>query len=286
MSWTVLLSGLELGVELALIALGMAWVMSILKFLNFAHGDLISLGAYATYWLRLQTHWPFALCVALSAVIVGIAGVLIERVAYRPLRQRRLSMFLCSVGVSLMLNAALGLSFGPQARVFDYTPPQFGLGGSVVSALDAALLLLLVVVLLGSAWMLQRTQVGAAIRAVSENAQAVALLGISVDGLVSLTFFISAALAAVCGSMLGLAGTLHPDMGFRYMIWAFAVIVLAGFGSIRGIAVTGLLTGILISATIAILHTYDYVNVVLFGLMTLMLVFLPEGVFGMRLRRV
>lgn len=286
MNWDVVYSGFQLGIEISFIALGLAWVLSVLKFLNFAHGDLISLGAYLTYAVRGASGWSFGVCAGISAILTGCVGVLIERFAFRPLRSRRLSMFLSSLGVSLILNAGLSLWFGSTARVYDYAPKSaIRLGSLAITGPDMAILFMLVAVLAASWWVLRRSLFGIALRAVSDNPTGVALLGISSDGLIAGTFFISSALAALSGTFLGLTGSLQPNMGFRYAVWAFAVVVLAGFGSVLGIIVTGTITGIIIAVTIAHWHTYDYVNVVLFSLMSAMLFLKPQGIFGLRMRR-
>lgn len=275
-----LINGLVIGAVVAFVAVGYALIYSVLKFINFAHGEVMTLGAYLCYVLSTQLGVrPFAVAVAVAVLLSGCAGMLIERVAYRPLRSRgRLSMLLSSLGVSIVLQAATALAFGSSPLVYGVEDEVIDLAGHpfYVRELMVICALTLVFALLSIA--LKRTNVGLAVRAISTNPTRTALLGVPTDLIVSVVFFIASALAAAAGISIGVASGLQPTMGFQYTVWAFAAAVIAGLGSIRGILIGGVALGVLIAFTIA--HVSSLLsNGVALVLMSLMLLARPRGLF-------
>lgn len=286
MNTDVLLSGISIGLLISFVALGFALTFSVLKFINFAHSDLLTVGAYLTYVCTQTLGLNILLGAAIAVAATGLLGVLIERFAFRPLRNQRLSMFVSSFGVSLVLNAVITLCFGSSSRVLSNYEGSVQAGSLRLSYVELWAFLTFAGLFLLIAYTLRRTQYGLAIRAVAENWDGVAFLGIPCDRLVSITFFVSSALAATAGIMLAMMSGLTPQMGQRYGIWAFAIVVVAGLGNVMGIPITGLFTGVVIAGVMATFGSYTYVNVALFGLMSLVLLTRPEGVSGLRLRRI
>lgn len=280
----LLINGVVIGVLIALVALGFALTFSILKFINFAHTDLITVGGYLAY-ICGRIKLSVVLSVIVATVLTGLLGVLIERLAYRPLRGQRLSMFLSSFGVSIVLNASVALCFGSTSRTLPIAQNAVRIGGRTLAAAEVIALCLFLVLLPLSWFIFRKTRYGLAARAISENWDGVALLGIPCDRLVSCVFFVSSGLAALAGILLGSLYSLSPQMGHKYGIWAFVLVVVAGFGSILGIATTGLFAGLAITAVLYFFGSYTFVNAVLFGILTIVLLVRPDGLFGMRLRR-
>lgn len=286
MNADALLSGISIGLLISFVALGFALTFSVLKFINFAHSDLLTVGAYLTYLCTRTFGLNILFGAAIAIAATGLLGALIERFAFRPLRNQRLSMFVSSFGVSLVLNAVITLCFGSSSRLLSSYAGTVQAGPVRLTYVELWAFLTFAALFLLIAYTLQRTQYGLAIRAVAENWDGVALLGIPCDRLVSITFFVSSSLAATAGIMLAMMSGLTPQMGQRYGIWAFAIVVVAGLGNILGIPITGLLTGVVIAAVMATFGSYTYVNVALFGIMSLVLLTRPEGIFGLRLRRI
>jgi len=275
-----LVHGLMIGAIIAFVAIGYSLIYSILKFINFAHGEVMMLGAYLCYvfYSVLQIE-PFAVCVVLSIFFTGIIGVVIEKVAYKPLRQKgRLSMLLSSFGVSIALQAAISLTFGSSPLVYGVKDPVISLIGFPFYIRELLVILFLFITFVVVSFALRRTKLGLSVRAISTNPTRVALLGIPINTIVSTTFFIASALAAVAGISLAVEYGLTPSMGFQYSIWAFAVAVIAGLGSIRGIFIAGVLLGIIISFAFAYGSSL-FANAVALGIMSLILLVRPQGFF-------
>jgi branched-chain amino acid transport system permease protein len=285
MTGELLIHGLVLGSVIAFVAIGYALVFSVLKFINFAHGEIMTLGAYFCYVLsnRLGIR-PFALAVLLAVLLGGCAGVLIERVAYRPLRSRgRLSMLLSSLGVSIIIQALLALAFGSSPLVYGVADPVVVLFGHPLYARELLVVAALAATFAFITAALRGTNVGLAVRAISSNPTRTALLGVPADLVVSVVFFVASALAAAAGISIAVESGLQPTMGFEYTVWAFTAAVIAGLGSVRGILLGGLLLGVLIAFTIAYMSSL-LANGVALGLMSLVLLVRPQGLFVLRRR--
>ena len=210
----LLMSGITIGVLIALIALGFALTFSILKFINFAHTDLVTIGGYLAY-LCGQVHLGAFTSVVVAVVLTGLLGALIERLAYRPLRGQRLSMFLSSFGVSILLNSSISLSFGSTSRSLPIAQNAVRVGGQTIADAEVVAICLFLVLLPLSWFILRRTRYGLAARAISENWDGVALIGIPCDRLVSFVFFVSSGLAALAGILLGSLYSLSPQIGHK-----------------------------------------------------------------------
>ncbi|RJR36967.1 MAG: branched-chain amino acid ABC transporter permease [Deltaproteobacteria bacterium] len=285
------LNALQLGSVYALIALGYTMVYGILTLINFAHGDIFMVGTYlalaaAVFLLPLGLPLPVVFVGALcfSMVLTALLGVTIERLAYRPLRQApRVSAVITALGVGLFLeNFTLGI-LGPEPRHF---PPLIPLGtwelaGLTITPLQVSIILVAALLMVFLDFLVRRTLLGMAMRAISYNRPIVPLMGVPVDRVISLTFAIGSAIAAAGGLMYGLAyPVLDPYMGVRIGWWAFISAVVGGIGNIRGAMLGGFILGAVEIFTPVLLPSSTYRDFVAFSLLLLLLVFKPTGLLG------
>lgn len=280
-----IIHGIIIGSTIAFIAIGYALVYSVLKFINFAHGEVMMIGAYLCYiFTQVFQIESFLNAMLLTVVFTGIIGVIIEKVAYKPLRLKgRLSMLLSSLGVSIVLQAFVSIIFGSSPLVYNIKETAFPLFGYQFYPRELVLIFLLITSFFAVSIALKRSRVGLAIRAISSNPTRTTMLGIPTDRIISIIFFISSSLAAMAGISLAVESGLTPSMGFQYSIWAFAVAVIAGLGSIRGIFIGGILFGIVV--TFSILYGSSlFADAIALSIMTLILLVKPQGLFPQKWR--
>lgn len=289
-----ILNGLSLGSIYALIALGYTMVYGILKLINFAHGEVFMIGAYAGYFGALalgvenagSAGFPLYLAVLVLAFAMAVAallGVTIERLAYRPVRSApRLTPLITAIGVSLFLQNAAMLAFTPNPRPY---PPilkevRFELGGVIVTNVKLTIFVVAIALMVGLHWFIQRTWTGKAMRAVSTNLDAARLMGIDTDSIIRATFAVGSALAAAGGILFGLDQiTINPLMGVLTGLKAFVAAVLGGIGNIRGAVLGGLLIGLAEQLTAGYLSP-DYRDAITFVILIVILILRPEGLLG------
>ena len=242
---TQLLNGLQLGSIYALVALGYTMVYGIILLLNFAHGDIIMIGGYISWVVMAQLGLHPALAIILSIVGCTLLGVLIDKVAYAPLRSApRLSILITAIGVSYFLENGAQLMFGADAKV---VPPYFDLRpldllGVSVSPISILTVVVTIAATAGLALLVQKTKLGKAMRAVSEDMGAARLMGINVNTTISFTFALGSALAGIGSVLYAMAYTqVSPTMGVMLGTKAFVAAVLGGIGSIPGAVIGGFL---------------------------------------------
>lgn len=272
---TQVLNGLQLGSIYALVALGYTMVYGIILLLNFAHGDIIMVGAYVSWLVMAQLGLSPVIAIVLSIGACTLLGVLIDKVAYAPLRNApRLSILITAIGVSYFLENGAQLVFGADAKVVpsftDLSATGVGILTIVVTAVCTVVLTLLV----------QKSKIGKAMRAVSEDMGAARLMGINVNHTISFTFAVGSALAGVGAILYAMAYTqATPTMGMMLGTKAFVAAVLGGIGSIPGAVVGGLLVGFAEVLVTAIgLSTWK--DAVVFLLLIIVLIVKPTGIFG------
>ena len=289
-----LLNGLAVGGIYALVALGYTMVYGVLKLINFAHGDLFTIGAYLGLTLLVSCNLSGALGPVASvlvvfvmvAVLVAIIGCLLERAAYRPLRKaNRLSAVVSALGASIFFQNAVMLIYGARFYVYpdflrpDFTVNLFGLDvpGVRLMVISASVLLMLAL------WaFIQRTRTGAAIRAVAIDQGAARLMGINVDRVISLVFFIGPGLGGAAGLMVGIYyGQIDFTMGWSYGLKAFTAAILGGIGNIPGAMLGGLLLGV-IEALAAGYVAIAWKDAIAFLVLILILIIRPTGILGER----
>lgn len=289
-----LINGLAQGSIYALIALGYTMVYGVLRFINFAHSDVLMLGAFAAFFLAPvvgtvlppQSYLGAFLIVIVSAAICAAIGILIERLAYRPLRNRpKLTVLITAIGVSLFIEFTCqhNAVFGARTRPFPRLIPEhnFHLGNIVIANHDV-LVPIVTAALLALLWLVvQRTKIGMAMRAVSFNPQAAALMGVNINRVISFTFGLGSALAAIAGILYAMrAPGIEPLMGIQPGLRAFIAAVLGGIGNLPGAALGGLLLGLLETFAGGIPGISNYRDGIAFAILIFILLFRPAGLLG------
>lgn len=300
-----LLNGISIGAVYAIFALGYTLIFSILGIINFAHGAVFALGAYFTYLLsgeavgfngllanaRLPFGLPFPIALLAGSLLAGLVGVLIERLAFRPLRTRgadQLLALVSSLGVTIVLVNLIQLLVGAEnysfpIKVYGDLPPAISFYGNVsVRTVQVIIFAVSMVVLVALALLINRTKMGKALRAVAESPTTASLLGISTDRFILLTFFLSGVLGGLAGTLVATSfGIGGPYFGVNYGLKGLAVIVLGGLGDIPGAVVGGLVIGL---AEAFVPGEYSaYKDAVAFALLFAILLVRPQGLLGRRL---
>jgi branched-chain amino acid transport system permease protein len=296
-----IINGLVLGSIYALIALGYTMVYGILELINFAHGEVTMIGAMICLAI-MQALLPGAGLPPSAILFIGLGGAIlvclalgfaIERIAYRPLRRApRLAALITAIGVSIVLQNAAMLIWGKQYITF---PPvieinRYEIAGAHITNLQIVIVVLAVVLMTALLWLVQRTRLGRAMRATAQSPDLAALMGINPNTIISTTFILGAALAAVAGVMVSAYyGLAHYYMGFMLGLKAFTAAVLGGIGNIAGAMLGGLLLGVIESLGAGYIGDLSfgflgshYQDVFAFFVLILMLVFRPSGLLGER----
>jgi branched-chain amino acid transport system permease protein len=295
-----IINGLVLGSMYALVALGYTMVYGIINLINFAHGEVLMVGAL-TSWTVVSfmagsglPGWVLMLVSLVCAIVVCcVLNFTIEKVAYRPLRNApRLAPLITAMGMSLLLQTLAMIVWKPNPKPYPILLPSepINLGGAVISVVQIVILVTTVMILLSLLWLVNRTKLGRAMRATAENPRVAALMGVRPDMVISATFVIGAALAAVAGVMWAANyGTVQHSMGFLPGLKAFTAAVLGGIGNLTGAMVGGLLLGLIeaIGAgylgdlTGGVLGSH-YADIFAFVALILVLTLRPSGLLGER----
>lgn len=282
-----IINGLSLGSIYALIALGYTMVYGIIKLINFAHGDVMMVGAYSGWFAITVLHLPFLPALLFSMVSCALLGVLIERIAYKPLRNAsRIAALITAIGVSLFLEYGGMIVVSAQVRTYPPVFPEtmFIIGGVYFKYGDIVMLITSVVLMTLLHFTVQYTKVGKAMRAVSFDKEAALLMGINTNNIISFTFAIGSALAAAAGVLMGVYfNTIDPLMGIIPGLKAFVAAVLGGIGIIPGAMVGGLMLG-LVESIVSGLGASTWRDAVAFLILILVLIIKPSGLFGKNVR--
>ena len=277
-----LFNGLQTGSVYALVALGYSMVYGIILLLNFAHGDIIMVGAYTAFYAMAAFHLHPILSVVLAVVTSTLLGVVIEKVAYTPLRSApRLSLLITAIGISFLLENGAQLLFGADTKSMDTLVPGNVSFGSVTISYTAILTIIVAVIAMVALTLLvQKTKLGKAMRAVSEDMGAAQLMGISLNKTISFTFAVGSALAGI-GSVLYLCAysQASPTMGSMLGLKAFVAAVLGGIGSIPGAMIGGFAIGLL-EALVAAVGLSVWKDAVVFAILIVVLLVKPSGIMG------
>lgn len=281
-----LINGLCLGGIFALIALGYTMVYGIAKMLNFAHGDIIMVGAYAILTTLSLTGLTVP-AVVVAVVVCTLLGIVTEKVAYRPLRGASpLAVLITAIGVSYLLQSVAQLVYGTKSRSISIgnfgTVEFFGVSISVSSLITLGLCL---VIMVGLTIFINKTRIGCAMLAVSEDRGAAQLMGINVNGIITLTFAIGSALAAFASMCyLMQIPSVTPTLGSMPGIKAFTAAVIGGIGSIPGAMIGGILLGVIEKLALSVPALAPYTTAIEFGLLIVILLFKPTGLLGKKTR--
>jgi branched-chain amino acid transport system permease protein len=269
-------------------------VYGVLRFINFAHSDVLMLGAFAAFFLAPSAQSlfgpqsiPAALFVMIATMVIcAIIGMLIELLAYRPLRNRpKLTVLITAIGVSLFLEFACQHKwiFGSRTQSFPTLLPskELHFGGFAINSNDVVVLIVTLIILAGLRYIVQQTRVGTAMRAVSFNPQAAALMGINVNTIISFTFGLGSALAGIAGIFYAMRSPgIEPFMGIQPGLRAFVAAVLGGIGNLPGAALGGIVLGVLEAVAGGIPGVSNYRDGIAFAILILILLFRPAGLLG------
>lgn len=245
-----LINGLSLGSIYALIALGYTMVYGIIQLINFAHGDVYMVGAFVGYWSMSVFHLGFFESLAAAMVITTLLGVLIERIAYKPLRNStRIAVLITAIGVSLLLEYTMMYFVGAAVRSYPPLPgflsTNYHVGGVLIKSQQIFIIGVSLVLMIALQFIVKKTRVGKAMRAVSQDPEAARLMGINVDNTISFTFALGSALAGAAGVLVGIYyNSINPLMGILPGLKAFVAAVFGGIGLIPGALIGGLFIGL------------------------------------------
>ena len=278
----LLINGLIAGGTYALAAIGYSMVYGALKFINFAHGSVAMVGAYFVLGLAIgRLHMPLVPAVALAMLLTALLGVIIERVAYRPLRGApKLAPLTTAIAVSFVLDALVMIVAGADIKTFSL-PSQRGyeIGSIFITPVQIVIIVVSVVAMACVYVLMNRTKLGKAIRAVADDANLAEVTGMDADLVISAVFAIGSALAALAGALIGLDTNLQPTMGFNITVKAFAAVVLGGLGSVPGAIVGGFLIGVAENLGVWFIPPV-WKDTIAYGILILMLFLKPSGIFG------
>ncbi|MNO76452.1 High-affinity branched-chain amino acid transport system permease protein LivH [compost metagenome] len=278
-----IINGLALGSVYALLAIGYTMVYGIIKLINFAHGDIYMIGAFAGFYASANLGLSLVPTLVVSMVAAALLGVIIEKIAYKPLRNSpRIALLITAIGMSLLLEHGMRFLVGPNPKPF---PDLFPVGtvdigplhinGKILLMLGVSALLVLLL-----QYIIYKTKVGKAMRAASQDMEAASLMGINVNTVISLTFAIGSALAGIAGVLVAITyPTIDPYMGMMPGLKAFVAAVLGGIGSIPGALLGGILMGSIETLTKAYIST-SLSDVVAFSLLIIILLVKPTGLLG------
>jgi len=282
-----LITGISLGSVYAIIALGYTMVYGIAKMLNFAHGDVIMIGGYAAFCAGAYMGWPTPCAILFSIFVCTALGIMIEKLAYKPLRNATsLAVLITAIGVSYFLQNMALLIWTSNPKSFPNMMafiPSITLGSVTISSTTIATIAACIVIMIALTLFTEKTKMGKAMRAVSEDKGAAQLMGINVNATISVTFAIGSGLAAIAGVLLCSAyPTLVPTTGSLPGIKAFTAAVLGGIGSIPGAMLGGILLGLLETFAKAYIST-QLSDAIVFGALIVVLIVRPTGLLGKKI---
>ena len=286
-----IINGVSLGALYALIAVGYTMVYGVIRLINFAHGDIMMVGCFIAYFLLLNLKLPWIIALVLAAILTGFVGILIDKVAYKPLRDRgaaRIINLITAVGVSFFLQSLFVVVLGGIPRAFpvpDIFNKEIVFGDIHLSSATIATIIIGLISVGILFYIVYKTKIGMAMRAISVDFETTKLMGVDVDKIVSFTFFIGSALAAISGFMWAVQfPSIDPYMGIIPGIKAFVAAVFGGIGSVIGAVVGGFIIGVLEIIIAGFFPSIaEYRDAIIFLILILTLLIKPTGLFGEKL---
>jgi branched-chain amino acid transport system permease protein len=283
MFWQQIINGISIGGVYALMAVGYSLVYSVLNFSNFAHGEVLMVGAYAGFYGLTALHLPFWLALGLSIIVGGLVAVLLEKIGYRPLRMRNaptLYLMISAMGLSIFLQNFVMVTIGPNFQnypeVFSFDPIE--IGSLVIGSLDLVIFIITVISIVLLTWFIYGTRLGMAIQAAAYNMRTATLMGINPDLVVMIVFAMAGSSAGIAGVLFGMKYTVYPWMG-NITIKAFIAAVVGGLGSLPGAVVGAFLLGITETLASAFVSS-AFRDLFSFALMILIIIVRPSGLMG------
>ncbi len=281
-----IINGLTLGSTYSLIALGYTMVYGILELINFAHSEIYMIGAFIGLIAVSVYKLPFIIALLLSMVGSCILGIIIEKAAYKPLRESsRIASLISAIGMSIFLQNAVLMLAGPRARAFpaSFNVTNLKLGNLQISSLQLIILLVSVVLMVGLQFLIQKTRLGQAMRATAQDKETAQLMGIKIDQVISFTFAIGSALGGAAGVLVGIYfSSVDPMMGFFPGLKGFVAAVLGGIGNIPGAMLGGLILGLV--EMLGAVYISSYKDAIAFAVLILILLVKPTGLLGRRIQ--
>jgi branched-chain amino acid transport system permease protein len=276
--------GLRFGLLIALAAVGLSLIFGTTGLTNFAHGELVTLGALVAFFFNSKLGWPLLVAALITVIVCGAAGYLQDRILWGPLRRRGtglIAMMIISIGLSIFLRYIYLFIFGGTTKSYPDAQGETAVGpGSItLTALDYLSMLISILVLLGFAYFLLRTRIGKATRAVADNPALSSASGINVDGVIRIVWIAGGALAGLAGVLLGIAQQVNFQMGFQILLLIFASVTLGGLGTAFGALVGSLVVGIVVEmSTLWIPAELKYVGAL--AILIVILLVRPQGILG------
>ena len=277
------INGVVVGSLYVLVALGLTLIYGVLVQINFAHADIVTLGAFTAYFVTHLFSGNYFAGIAAALIVGAILGWLVNAVIFAPLRERasELLPLIATIGVSITLQNAMLALLGPIPYAFDtpYSNNVIRFGG-IFLTVQSVLIILMSTIAIGLLYAFMKfTTLGKALRAVSQDRETAALMGINPNQLIMLTFVIASALAGMSGAMLGPVLVLTPFAGTTVIVKAFAIVIIGGFGNVEGTIIAGLIVGLIESYTTQFLDP-GLIDIVVFALLLLMLAVRPTGLIA------
>ena len=277
------INGVVVGSLYVLVALGLTLIYGVLVQINFAHADIVTLGAFTAYFVTHLFSGNYFAGIAAALIVGGILGWLVNAVIFAPLRERgsELLPLIATIGVSITLQNAMLVLLGPIPYAFDtpYSNNVIRFGGIFLTA-QSVLIIVMSTIAIGLLYAFMKfTILGKALRAVSQDRETAALMGINPNQLIMLTFVIASALAGIGGAMLGPVLVLTPFAGATVIVKAFAIVIIGGFGNVEGTIIAGLIVGLIESYTTQFLDP-GLIDIVVFALLLLTLAVRPTGLIA------
>lgn len=275
-------NGLVMGSSYVLIALGLTMIFGMLNILNFAHGELLMVGAFIGLGASVALGAPYIVAIFISMVVVGILGIVLERLAFRPLRNSdSINLLVSSLGVSIILQNLMQLIVGPDPRTLSspFTEYSVQLGGVTLNGHRLFIIIFAAILIAILYFVIQRTKIGIAMRACAFDMEAAQLMGIKANTVIVTTFAVGAALAAASGALLAPIFSVYPTMGVAATMKAFVVVLLGGVGNVTGAIIGGVILGLVETYTAGYISS-AYKDVAAFVILILVLLYKPEGLFG------
>ncbi|MGC8768181.1 branched-chain amino acid ABC transporter permease [Calditerrivibrio sp.] len=270
-----IINGITVGSIYSLVALGYTMVYGIIKLINFAHGDIFMLGAFIGLIVSIKMGANFILVIFFAMILTSFIGILVEKIAYNPLRNRnsaRISALISAIGVSIFISNLVVLINGPQNESYPALLPN--------NILQPLIIVISIGLMYGLYYIVHNTKIGIAMRAVSHNVNTARLMGINPDLVISFTFAIGSLLAGAAGVLVGTYyRAVDPFMGMMFGLKAFVAAVLGGIGSIPGAMVGGLILGLTEVLGVAFVSS-SFRDAIAFGILILILIIKPAGLFG------
>jgi len=282
-----LINGLALGSVYALLALGYTMVYGIIQLINFAHGEIYMIGAFAGFYSSTTLGLPLFPTLLIAMIASGLAGIIIEKIAYKPLRNSpRITLLITAIGVSLFLQNVMRILVGPNPKPF---PDLINAGSINIGAIQIEWKTIFMIVVSAALvlilqFIVYKTKVGKAMRASSQDMEAASLMGINVNNTISLTFAIGSALAGIAGVLVAISyPSITPYMGVMPGLKSFVAAVLGGIGSIPGALFGGVAIGVLETLSKAYIST-NFSDAIVFGVLIVILLIKPSGLLGKKTR--